>query len=107
MDAQIKKGILEMCILHYIEKESLYGYDIIKNMHRFFPEVTESTFYAILRRLYKEGAATVFEGQVSKGPVRKYYRITEQGREKLARMEDEWRYLRKVMDEMGILVKGE
>ncbi len=102
MDAQIKKGILEMCILNYIERENLYGYDIIQNMHGFFPEVTESTFYAILRRLHKEGAATIYEGQVSKGPVRKYYKITEQGQKKLARMKEEWRYLQKVMDEMGI-----
>lgn len=102
MDAQIKKGILEMCILNCIEKESLYGYDIIQNMHKFFPEVTESTFYAILRRLYREGAAAVYEGQVSKGPVRKYYRITQQGQEKLAQMKEEWRYLQNVMDEMGI-----
>ena len=102
MDAQIKNGILEMCILNYIEKESLYGYDIIQSMHEFFPEVTESTFYAILRRLYKEGAAVLYEGQVSKGPVRKYYRITEQGREKLRRMKEEWRYLQSVMAKMGI-----
>ena len=85
MDAQIKKGILELCILHYIEQESLYGYDIIQTMHGFFPEVTESTFYAILRRLHKEGAATVEEGQ-----------------RKLERMKEEWRYLRNIMDEMGI-----
>ena len=102
MDAQIKKGILELCILHYIEQESLYGYDIIQTMHGFFPEVTESTFYAILWRLHKEGAATVEEGQVSRGPVRKYYRITEQGQRKLARMKDEWRHLRNMMEEMGI-----
>ena len=42
------------------------------------------------------------EGQVSRGPVRKYYRITEQGQRKLARMKDEWRHLRNMMEEMGI-----
>lgn len=102
MDAQIKKGILEMCILHFIAKESPYGYDIIQKMHSYFPEVTESTFYAILRRLYKEGAATTFEGSVSKGPVRKYYRITEQGKERLSQMKADWEYLRNVIHEMGI-----
>lgn len=102
MDAQLKKGILEMCMLHYIEKESLYGYDIIQTLHSFFPEVTESTFYAILRRLHKEGSAATFEGRISKGPVRKYYQITEQGREKLAQMKRDWKYLREITDEMGI-----
>lgn len=102
MDAQIKKGILEMCILHFIAKESPYGYDIIQKMHSYFPEVTESTFYAILRRLYKEGAATTFEGSVSKGPARKYYRITEQGKERLSQMKADWEYLRNVIDKLGI-----
>lgn len=102
MDAQIKKGILEMCILHFIAKESPYGYDIIQKMHSYFPEVTESTFYAILRRLYKEGAATTFEGSVSKGPARKYYRITEQGKERLSQMKADWEYFRNVIDKLGI-----
>lgn len=102
MDAQIKKGILEMCILHFIEKEQPYGYDIIQKMHSYFPEVAESTFYAILRRLYKEGAATAFEGAVSKGPARKYYQITKYGMERLAQMKADWKYLQSVIDEIGI-----
>lgn len=102
MNTQLKKGILEMCILHYIEKESMYGYDIIQSMHSYFPEVAESAFYAILRRLNKEGDAVSFRGEISKGPVRKYYTITEQGRERLTQMKDDWRYLKRVMDEIGI-----
>lgn len=103
MDAQIKKGILEMCILHLIAMERPYGYDIIQKMHSYFPEVTESTFYAILRRLHKEGAATTFEGTVSKGPTRKYYQITEQGQERLEKLKADWEYLRNITEEMGIL----
>ena len=60
MDTQIKKGILEMCILKCIAKEPLYGYDIIQRMHVHFPEVGESAFYTILRRLHKEESATTF-----------------------------------------------
>lgn len=103
MDAQIKKGILEMCILHLIAMESPYGYDIIQKMHSYFPEVMESTFYAILRRLHKEGAAITFEGTVSKGPTRKYYQITEQGQERLEKLKADWEYLRNVTEEIGIL----
>lgn len=102
MDAQIKKGMLELCILHAIEKESLYGYDIIQTLHTFFPDVAESTFYAILRRLHREGAATTFEGPVSKGPARKYYRITEEGANRLSQMKADWEYLRKALEQMGI-----
>ncbi|MCI8442050.1 MAG: PadR family transcriptional regulator [Provencibacterium sp.] len=102
MDAQIKKGMLEMCILHLIEKESLYGYDLIQSLHTFFPEVAESTFYAILRRLHREGAAQVFEGPVSKGPVRKYYRITGQGEERLSQLKKDWNALKRAIEAVGI-----
>ena len=67
-----------------------------------FPDVTESTFYAILRRLDKEGAADTFQGSVSNGPVRKYYRLTEAGRERLDRMSEDWRRLRDVVRQLGI-----
>ena len=80
MDAQLKKGVLELCLLQCLAGEPKYGYDVIQTMHRHFPEVTESTFYAILRRLAKEGAADTFQGSVSNGPVRKYYRLTDSGR---------------------------
>lgn len=102
MNAQIKKGILEMCILHVISGEDLYGYDIIQRLHGFFPEVAESTFYAILRRLHKEGAATTFAGEVSKGPVRKYYKITEQGQQQLEQRKADWRCLQETVSKIGI-----
>lgn len=102
MDAQIKKGILEMCILKCIAKEPLYGYDIIQRMHVHFPEVGESAFYTILRRLHKEGATTTYMGTVSGGPARKYYRITEQGQVRLKEMIADWQHLKAIVEEMGI-----
>ena len=102
MDAQLKKGILELCLLQTISGEPQYGYDVIQRMRQHFPEVTESTFYAILRRLNKEGAADTFQGSVSSGPVRKYYRLTEAGRERLDRMSEDWRRLRDVVRQLGI-----
>lgn len=102
MDAQIKKGILDMCLLYCISQESLYGYDIIRNMHEYFPEVNESTFYAILRRLHKEGAAMVFEGNISNGPTRKYYKITEEGNERLNQMKADWNRIQEIVEKMGI-----
>ena len=44
MDAQLKKGVLELCLLQCLSGEPKYGYDVIQTMHRHFPEVTESTF---------------------------------------------------------------
>lgn len=102
MDAQLKKGVLELCLLQCLSGEPKYGYDVIQTMRGCFPDVTESTFYAILRRLGKEGAADTFQGSQSNGPVRKYYRLTDQGRERLAQMAADWRSLREIMQKLGI-----
>lgn len=103
MDAQLKKGILELCLLQCLSGEPKYGYDIIQTIRTHFPEVTESTFYAILRRLAKEGAADTFQGSESNGPVRKYYRLTVEGRERLAGMTEDWRRLRGIVESLGIV----
>lgn len=73
-----------------------------RRLHGFFSEVTESTFYAILRRLHKEGAVTTFAGEVSKGPARKYYKITEQGRRQLEQLIADWRCLQEIVSQIGI-----
>lgn len=102
MDAQLKKGVLELCLLQCLSGEPKYGYDVIQTMRSCFPDVTESTFYAILRRLGKEGAADTFQGSESNGPVRKYYRLTNDGRSRLAEMTEDWRNLQVIMQKLGI-----
>ncbi len=102
MNAQIKKGILEMCILHVIAGEEMYGYDIMKKMTIYFPEVNESTFYSILRRLNKEGSTETYFGEVSNGPKRKYYRITGEGQEKLKEDITSWKMINSIVDDIGI-----
>jgi len=102
MNAQIKKGILEMCILHVISEEEMYGYDIMRKMNVYFPEVNESTFYSILRRLNKEGSTETYFGEVSNGPKRKYYRITKAGTEKLKEDVLSWKQINKIVIDIGI-----
>ncbi|MCK8059037.1 MULTISPECIES: PadR family transcriptional regulator [unclassified Fusibacter] len=102
MNAQIKKGILEMCILQILIKEELYGYDIMKKMNEHFPEVNESTFYSILRRLNKDGATETYLGEVSNGPKRKYYKVTDYGRSKLNEDVRSWKQINVIMTDLGI-----
>lgn len=102
MEAQIKKGILEMCVLYAISDKTMYGYDVMKHMKHFFPEVNESTFYTILRRLHSDGCAEITLGEESNGPTRKYYTITGAGREILRKGIDSWKRIRAAVDEMGI-----
>lgn len=102
MDAQLKKGVLELFLLQCLSGEPQYGYDIIQALHKHFPDVTESTFYAVLRRLDKEGSASTFRGEVSNGPVRKYYQLTDAGRERLRQMKEDWAQLQKIAVALGI-----
>lgn len=102
MNAQIKKGILEMCILYTISEEEMYGYDIMKKMNVYFPEVNESTFYSILRRLNKEGSTETYFGEISNGPKRKYYKITKVGTEKLKDDVISWKQINSIVKDIGI-----
>ena len=88
MDAQLKKGVLELCLLQCLSSGPKYGYDVIQTVRECFPDVTESTFYAILRRLAQEGAAD--------------YRLTGEGRTRLAEMTGDWRNLQVIMARLGI-----
>ena len=60
MDSQLKRGILNICILQLLKQEDRYGYDIIKILQGLFPDTDESTIYAILRRLNKGGLTEVY-----------------------------------------------
>lgn len=102
MDAQIKKGILEMCILFLVSKEDIYGYQLIKLLQHYFPEVNQSTFYAILRRLCKGGVTEIYYGKETNGPNRKYYRITEQGKIYLKSLINDWNKLNEIISTIGI-----
>ena len=89
MEIQLKRGLLDVCVLAAIKKEDSYGYQIIKDMKPYV-EISESTLYPILRRLESTGMLTVRTAEHN-GRLRKYYHITPLG---LARIEDfktEWR----------------
>ena len=103
MEAQLKKGVLEMCVLHTIREQPMYGYDVMKLMGQYFPEVNESTFYAILRRLHADGSAELTLGEKSGGPPRKYYSLTPAGREALNRSMEAWRHISGVVRDVGIV----
>ena len=103
MNAQIKKGILEMCILWIVkESKSIYGYDLIKKASEDFPEVNESTFYSILRRLEQGSALKSIVEKSTEGPPRKYFSITASGEEELQELINEWNELKRIMEGLGL-----
>ncbi|MCI9405793.1 MAG: PadR family transcriptional regulator [Oscillospiraceae bacterium] len=103
MDAQLKRGILNICILQLLKEKDRYGYDIIKILQGFFPDTEESTLYAILRRLHKEGLTRLYtSGEISHGPPRKYYKISDKGKEALQQAVSSWRRIEAILQEIGI-----
>jgi len=78
MNAQFKRGIVELCVLSELVQEDLYGYSIINNISAHL-DVNENTIYPILRRLTKEGYFTTYLKESNIGAARKYYKMTENG----------------------------
>jgi len=89
MDIQLKRGLLDVCVLAAIKGEDSYGYKIIKDMKPYV-EMSESTLYTILKRLELAEMLTVRTSEHS-GRLRKYYRITDAGLERIQEFKNEWR----------------
>lgn len=102
MDAQLKRGVLNICILQLLKQSDMYGYDILKIMKSYFPTSEESTIYAILRRLNKDGLTTQYLSSISNGPPRKYYKITANGIKALEEYIVSWHYIEDVFQNIGI-----
>ena len=89
MDIQLKRGLLDVCVLAAIKNEESYGYKIIKDMKPYV-EMSESTLYTILKRLESANMLTVRTAEHG-GRLRKYYRITKAGLGRIEDFKDEWR----------------
>lgn len=89
MDIQLKRGLLEICVLAAIKNKDSYGYQIIKDMKPYI-EISESTLYPILRRLEASELLTVQSVEHS-GRLRKYYHITQSGLDRITAFREEWK----------------
>ena len=89
MDIQLKRGLLDVCVLAAIKNEDSYGYKIIKDMKPYL-ELSESTLYTILKRLETAEMLTVRTSEHG-GRLRKYYHITKAGLRRLEEFKEEWR----------------
>ncbi len=88
MDIQLKRGLLDVCVLSAIKTEDSYGYQIIKDMKPYV-EISESTLYPILRRLESNNLLTVRTAEYN-GRLRKYYHITPLGLARIETFKEEW-----------------
>jgi len=81
MDTQIRKGLIEFCVLTVLHKKDSYGYQMIKDLSDYI-EISESTLYPLLRRLEIAGYLTTYTEEY-KNRLRKYFQITKKGKEYL------------------------
>ena len=88
MDGQLKRGLLDVCVLAAIKSKDSYGYQIIKDMKPYLV-LSESSLYTILKRLEAANMLTVRTAEHS-GRLRKYYRITEAGLKRIEEFKAEW-----------------
>ncbi len=102
MDIQLKRGLLDVCVLAAIKNEDSYGYKIIKDMKPYI-EMSESTLYTILKRLEAAYMLTVRTAEHG-GRLRKYYHITRAGLRRIEDFKNEWR---EIMSIYQFVTKGD
>ena len=103
MTAQYKKGVLELCVLSLLHKRECYGYEISEFLSEHI-DISDGTVYPILRKLKTDGLLTTYLQEESGGPPRKYYQLTQLGRETYQADREE--YL-KFAREVRTLLEGE
>lgn len=89
MNVQFKKGVLELCVLVLLDKQDRYGYELVQRISDQI-EISEGSVYPLLRRLTKEEYFTTYLQESSEGPSRKYYKLSDKGREYLHQLIAEW-----------------
>lgn len=96
MDAQLKRGILDVCVLAAMRDGDTYGYKIIKDLSPFL-EISESTLYPILKRLEQGEYVTAYSMEHG-GRLRKYYHITQTGHARICEFLEDWESIMKAYE---------
>lgn len=89
-------------MLHLLMGQDRYGYEMLSLLHEAFPDTQESAIYAILRGLCRSGRTESYYGEISEGPARKYYRITQKGREACEGLLAQWHALVSALSALGV-----
>ena len=96
MDSQLKKGLLETCVLVVLKHKDSYGYQMIKDISPYV-SLSESTLYPILKRLETSNCLTTYSMEHN-GRLRKYYKITDTGVEKIYAFIDDWKNVMRIYE---------
>jgi len=89
MDVQLKKGVLELCVLKLLEKRDWYGYELVTEISKNIA-ISEGTIYPLLKRVKDEEYVTTYLKESKEGPPRKYYNLTDKGMRMSLQLTKEW-----------------
>lgn len=99
--SQLLHGVLDICLLAVIEEEPSYGYEMVKKLRdRGLDLASEGSIYPLLSRLQKQGMVQSYLVQSTGGPARKYYRMSDEGRDHLGELREDWVAFRDSVDEV-------
>ncbi|WP_042477175.1 PadR family transcriptional regulator [Bacillus ndiopicus] len=104
MNPQFKKGVLNLCVLALLEKRDMYGYELVQAISSKI-DISEGAVYPLLRRLTAEGCFTTYMVESTEGPARKYYQLTDTGKEQLDTQKMEWQQFYQAVNDL--VNKGE
>ena len=99
-NAQMRKGVLELCILSIVSQQDAYASDILEKLKQAQMIVVEGTLYPLLTRLKNDGLLSYRWEESTQGPPRKYYRITDDGQKVLDRMALSWKELVEAVEQL-------
>ena len=96
MNNQFKKGVLDLCVLAFLDKGDSYGYDLADSLTKKV-QVADGTVYPILRKLAQDGCVETYLKESQNGPPRKYYHLTDEGKKVLEEYITDWQEFNKVV----------
>ena len=99
MNVQFKKGALELCVLAIVEAKDCYGYELTEKISRHI-DISEGSIYTLLRRLTKEVYFTTYLVESTEGPSRKYYHLTDKGKDYLSELTKQWHKFSKGVNDL-------
>ena len=98
---QLRKGLVELCVMRLLDRREAYGYQILQQLNAATElELTESTLYPVLARLARDGLVRAREAPSPSGPPRRYYRLTPAGQSRLAELTSQWIGVRDAVDHL-------
>ena len=104
MDIQMKRGMLDACVLTVLHRGDSYGYQLVRDVSTII-EITESTLYPILKRLENGGLVTAYTVEHN-GRLRRYYHLTEAGAQRILDFLEEWKDLLIILSSIEAEVKA-